>query len=90
MTLDIIIYLMAAIIFFAAFYGIIRLKGVWIICALLYGMGGILSSAAAYLVFYPVFSTTHFVFLPGITGFFVWSAFFLRLFLPDKFSIRSD
>jgi hypothetical protein len=65
----------------AACYGITHLKALHIIFVLLYGMGGILSSATAYLAFYPVFSSTNFVFIPGVIGFFVWSALCLRLFL---------
>ncbi|KFO67230.1 hypothetical protein ER57_12430 [Smithella sp. SCADC] len=85
MVLDIIIIFIAAIIYFAVFYGIAHLKAIHIICALLFVWGGILSFLNAYLVFYPVFSSTHLVFIPGVIGFFVWSVFCLRLFLQHIF-----
>lgn len=85
MKLDIIIYHIIMILaIVAACYGITRLKGLHIIFVLLYGIGGILSSATSYLAFYPVFSSTNFVFIPGVIGFFVWSALCLRFFLENK------
>jgi hypothetical protein len=81
MKLDTIIYpIITTLAIIAACYGIDRLKGVWIIGALLYIVGGILSFMTAYLIFYPVFSSTHFVFIPGVIGFFFWSFLILQLF----------
>jgi hypothetical protein len=79
MTLDIFISSLSAAAGVAVVYGITRLKGIWILGALLYLAGGIMSSAAAYLIFYPLFASTHIVFIPAVTGFCVWTVLFYRL-----------
>ena len=82
MTLDTFIpSLIGAAVGFAAVYGIIRLKGVWILGALLYIAGGILAFLTAHLICYPLVADTHYVFIPGVVGFSVWSILFFRLVL---------
>lgn len=43
---------------------------------------------STYLIFYPLVADTHYVFIPAVVAFFVWSLFCLRLFLPDTFLSR--
>jgi len=81
MILDISIYLFIALAIVVACYGVTRLRGIWIIGALLYLAGGIMVFLCARLVFYYLVADTHYVFIPGIIGFFVWSVLFSRLFL---------
>lgn len=81
MTLDIIIYPIIAII--AACYGIPRIKGIWILSAILYVAGGVMAFLAAHVIFYYLVADTHYVFIPGIIGFFVWTILFFRLVLQN-------
>jgi hypothetical protein len=68
----------------AACYGIPRIKGIWILGALLYIAGGIMASLSAYLIFYRLFADTHYVFIPGVITFFIWSFLCIRLFLQHR------
>ncbi|KQC10793.1 MAG: hypothetical protein APR62_11185 [Smithella sp. SDB] len=89
MVPDIIIYpIIVTLAIIAACYGITRIKGVWIIGALLYIIGGILSAAVAYLIFYPLFSTTRYVLIPAVIGFCIWTVLSLRLFLQHIYWSR--
>jgi len=81
MTIDTFIpSLIGAAVGFAAVYGITRLKGVWILGALLYIAGTIMAFLTAYLIFYPLVADTHYVFIPGLVGFCIWSVLIARLF----------
>jgi len=83
MILDIFIpFLIGAVAGCAAVYGITRLKGIWILGALLYLAGGIMVFLCAHLIFYYLVADTHYVFIPGTVGFCIWSVFIARLFFP--------
>ena len=88
MTLDIIIYTFIAILVVAACYGIPRIKGVWMIVALLYCYGCAMSSFATCLVFYLVLHNTRYIVISAVIGFFIWTILFIRLFVQNKFSVR--
>lgn len=90
MILDTIYFIVTMIVIIAACYGVAHLKAIYLVYALLYGLGGILSFSTAYLIFYPVFSATHYVFISGIVGFFVWSMLFCRLVLQYIFWFRKN
>lgn len=65
----------------AVAYGIIRLKGIWILGALLYIAGGIMAFLFAHIIFWHLVADTHYVFIPGTVGFCIWSVLFFRLIL---------
>jgi len=69
-------------------YGITRLKGIWILGALLYLAGGIMVFLCAHLIFYYLVADTHYVFIPGIIGFSLWSALCLCLLWQNVFLRR--
>jgi len=82
MTLDIFfVFLISAAVGCAAVYGIIQLKGVWILGALLYIAGGIIAFLTAHIIFWPLVADTHSAFIPGSVGFCIWSVLFFRLVL---------
>ncbi|HPL51013.1 MAG TPA: hypothetical protein PLK01_09785 [Smithellaceae bacterium] len=86
MILDIFIpFLIGAVAGCAAVYGITRLKGIWILGALLYLAGGIMVFLCAHLIFYYLVADTHYVFIPGIIGFSLWSALCLCLLWQNVF-----
>ncbi|KUG24576.1 hypothetical protein ASZ90_005606 [hydrocarbon metagenome] len=86
MTLDIFIpFLIGAVAGFIALYGIVRLKGVWILGALLYIAGATVAFLTVHVIFYFLVADTHYVYLPGVMGFVIWSVFCLRLFLQHIF-----
>ena len=66
----------------AVAYGIIRLKGIWILGALLYIAGGIMAFLFAHIIFWHLVADTHYVFIPDTVGFCIWSVFIARLFFP--------
>jgi len=80
--------LIAAAVVLAVVYDAPRLKGIWIIGALLYIAGGIMTFLAVYLIFYPLVADTHYVFLPGAAGFLFWSFVCLRLFTGETSAIH--
>ncbi len=90
MTFDIIFPSFAILAGLAAAYALTKIRGVHLLVALLYAIGGAFAAFAGFLICYPLLGDTAMAFLPAPISFVLWTGFFARIVGRYIFWIRSQ